>query len=512
MAAVSFLLAATAPAATFQQDADAPPASQGAAISSPAARPGAAQAAVREAERRFQAGKALMLEGRHEEARRAFDAAIDLLLDLPAETPSRELAERKLEELSRQIHLYDLELLGAGQERAPGFDRSPIDEILESGTLLDPRLKARSLEAVRAATSQLPLALNDAVLGYINYFTTGRGRKTFLYGMQRAGRYRPMISRILDEEGVPQELIHLAQAESGFMPRAVSRKAATGMWQFVRFRGQEYGLMQSAFHDERLDPEKATRAAARHLRDLYQELGDWYLALAGYNCGPMCVARAVERTGYADFWELRRRGALPRETCNYVPAILAMTIIAKNPRAYDVELREPDPPLEYDTVEMAAPTQISLLADAADRPTADLRELNPFLLKNLAPAGVEIRVPKGLGNQVRDALEYVPEERRAAWRLHRIEPGDTLAAIAKRYATPGATIVAANTALDKEFFNSPAEGEMLLIPAKPEPVARPAAKRAKTSTRRGTAAAKAAPAKPQPRVAAVTPRTRTSRP
>ena len=136
-----------------------------------------------------------------------------------------------------------------------------------------------------------------------------------------------MIQRVLDEEGVPQELIHLAQAESGFIPRAVSRKAAGGMWQFLAWRGQQYGLMQTKYTDDRMDPEMATRAAAHHLHDLYNEFGDWYLAIAAYNCGPGNVEKAVERTGYADFWELRSHGLLPAETTNYVPIILAMTII-----------------------------------------------------------------------------------------------------------------------------------------------------------------------------------------
>ena len=146
-----------------------------------------------------------------------------------------------------------------------------------------------------------------------------------------------MIQRILDEEGIPQEIIHLAQAESGFIPRAVSRAAAGGMWQFLKWRGNEYGLKQTAYTDDRMDPEKATRAAARHLRDLYHEFGDWYLAIAAYNCGPGNVEKAVERTGYADFWELRARGVLPAETTNYVPIILAMTIMEKNAAEYGIE-------------------------------------------------------------------------------------------------------------------------------------------------------------------------------
>ena len=160
-----------------------------------------------------------------------------------------------------------------------------------------------------------------------------------------------MIQRILDEEGVPQELIHLAQAESGFIPRAMSSKAAGGMWQFVKFRGQEYGLTQTKYTDERMDPEKATRAAARHLHDLYNQFGDWYLAIAAYNCGPGAVQRAVERTGYADFWELRRRAVLPAETTNYVPIILAMTIMEKNAAEYGLTGIQFDPPIEYDTVD-----------------------------------------------------------------------------------------------------------------------------------------------------------------
>ena len=126
-------------------------------------------------------------------------------------------------------------------------------------------------------------------------------------GMQRAGRYRPLIQRILDEEGVPQELIYLAQAESGFFPRAVSNKQATGMWQFVQFRGREYGLRRPRIRTTGSIRKKPPASAARHLHDLYNKFGDWYLAIAAYNCGPGNVERAVERTGYADFWELRSR-------------------------------------------------------------------------------------------------------------------------------------------------------------------------------------------------------------
>jgi membrane-bound lytic murein transglycosylase D len=177
----------------------------------------------------------------------------------------------------------------------------------------------------------LPLSVNDSVLGYINYFAN-RGHKTLVNGMQRSGRYRPMIRRILDEEGVPQELIHLAQAESGFIPRAVSRKAAGGMWQFLTWRGNEYGLKQTRYTDDRMDPEKATRAAARHLRDLYHQFGDWYLAIAAY----LGTGR-VERAGahrLCGFLGIAQPRSPARRNHHYVPIILAMTIMEKNAPEY----------------------------------------------------------------------------------------------------------------------------------------------------------------------------------
>ncbi len=238
--------------------------------------------------------------------------------------------------------------------------------------------------------------MNDTVLSYINYFS-GKGHRTIVAGLERAGKYRPMIERVLREEGVPLELIHLAQAESGFMPRALSNMAAAGMWQFVKFRGQQYGLNQTAYTDDRLDPEKATRAAARHLKDLYNQFGNWYLAIGAYNCGPGCVERAVERTGYADFFELRARRAIPVETTNYVPIILAMTIMTKNAKEYGLDEVVPQAPLEYDTVEMNATTNLELIGDLTDTPVSQLLDLNPALLKSVAPDGYEVRVPKGSG-------------------------------------------------------------------------------------------------------------------
>lgn len=457
-----------------------------------------AQRAVREADRHFQYGKFFIQEGKPEQARQEFDLAMESLMDLPADLPDRALIDRKSEELIRNIHRYDLESLGAGI--APGeavYTQSPLEEILDLTFPVDPRLKGRTQAQVQAAQSQLPLVVNDAVLSYINYFTSTRGQRTLLNGIKRAGRYREMISRIFAEEGVPQELIFLAQAESGFMPRAVSRKAATGMWQFVRRTGQDYGLNQSTLHDDRLDPEKATRAAARHLSDLYKLSGDWYLAMAAYNCGPYCVERAVQRTGYADFWELHRRNAIPRETRNYVPAILAMVIVSRNLEAYGLQPLPPEAPLDYDTIHVAADTNLGLIADAADVPLADIRELNPALIRTVAPAGFDVRVPARQAREVLAAIEAVPEDKRAAWRLHRISSSDTLASIARQYSTAANSILAANQ-LDSSFFEAPEDGEVLLIPAsapKAAPAKRKAPVRRTTARRTASKSAKPAPRK-----------------
>jgi membrane-bound lytic murein transglycosylase D len=331
------------------------------------------------------------------------------------------------------------------------------------------------------------------VLGFINFFS-GRGHRTMIAGMQRAGRYRPMIQRILDEEGVPQELIYLAQAESGFFARAVSYKQATGMWQFVKFRGQQYGLMQTPYLDDRLDPEKATRSAARHLRDLYTQFGDWYLAIAAYNCGPGNVQRAVERTGYADFWELRNRRVLPIETTNYVPIILAMTIMAKNAKEYDLDGVVPEPALEYDVAKISSPTHLALVADLTETPVSEIQALNPALLKNLAPAGYQLNVPRGTAVSLVEALETVPPDRRASWRMHKVESGETLATIGKRYGASPSVIAAANRMVSE----SPEAGDRLAIPqaaAAPSAARKTAVRRPSGTPARSTTAHKRTPKK-----------------
>ncbi len=446
---------------------------------------------IARAEEAYQRGKRYYQSGDKERARRQFDRAIELYFQASDNPSNRASFERRFEETVDGISRYDLAGLGSAvDQEVPGFEKTPLEDILEMTFPVDPKLKTKVKEEVSATVSQLPLSVNDSVLGFIHFFS-GRGRKTMIAGMQRAGRYRPLISRILDEEGVPPELIYLAQAESGFFPRAVSNKQATGMWQFIQFRGREYGLMQTPYSDDRLDPEKATRSAARHLRDLYHKFGDWYLAIAAYNCGPGNVEKAVERTGYADFWELRSRRTLPLETTNYVPIILAMTIMAKNAKEYDLDGVIPDPPLEYDVVKMTSATHLALVADLTETPVSEIQALNPSLLKNIAPADFSLNVPKGSSTTLLASLQSVPPEKRASWRMHKVESGETLATIGKRYgATP--TVIASVNRIEAD---GPEAGDLLVIPqAAVAPVAlrKPAPKQAAKRVAKGGSKSKAA--------------------
>lgn len=448
-----------------------------------------AETVIDQAQHDFQKGKRLLQQGDQEGARALFDQAIDTLLLSSLSSDERLKAEHRIEELVDLIYRYDVDELGSGEDPDKlVFDKSPLDELRELNFPIDPSLKGLVQHQTAATASQLPLEMNDTVLSFVNYFTNTKiGRNTLINGWRRSHKYRSMIQQILADEGVPQELIFLAQVESGFMPRARSVKAACGMWQFVSYRGKEYGLEQTHLIDLRLDPEKSTRAAARHLKDLYMQFGDWYLAIAAYNCGPGCVDRAVQRTGYADYWELHRMNAIPKETRNYIPLILAMTIVTKNAEEYGITLNDPAPSLEYDTITIDTPTHIELVAGAADLPVSGIRDMNPALLSNTIPTGMEIHIPKGSASEVLAAMETVPQSQRVAWRLHRVKPGEDISQIAQLYRTTTSKIISANSNMEENV----SEGDMLIVPAsvaiaaKAAPVRKATVRSASKSSRSG---------------------------
>jgi membrane-bound lytic murein transglycosylase D len=303
----------------------------------------------------------------------------------------------------------------------------------------------------------------------LSYFSTSRGRAVVEHGLERAGRYSEMIRRTLKAEGVPQDLIYLAQAESSFLPQAVSRSGARGIWQFMPYRGREYGLERTYWIDERSDPEKATRAAAQHMKDLYAVFGDWYLVLAAYNSGPGNVTKAVERTGYADFWELQKRHALPRETQNYVPIIIALALVAKDPVLYGVQVI-PEKPPAVETVKPGHPVDLHLVADATGVDLEDLRLLNPALLRSVTPNDSQfiLVLPKGTGQKFADNIQRVPVDKWTSWRLHSVEGGETLADVARHYRV---TVPAIENANHLEAHATLPAGFLLNVPTAP-PVAK----------------------------------------
>ncbi len=387
------------------------------------------------AEKEYLTGESNFKTGHLEDAKRNFDRAFDLLLQSPPEVRSDERVQHELERVLEGVNRPELVALQSDTPSSqPKAEPAPIDAVNEVTPPVDPGVKAQAEAEVKATHSDLPLMMTDQVAGYINYFST-RGRDTFEHALERSGRYRDMIQRILREEGVPQDLIYLAQAESGFHPLALSRVGARGMWQFMASRARGYGLQHNIWIDERQDPEKSTRAAAHHLKDLYNQFGDWYLAMAAYNSGPGGVQSAVKRTGYADFWELYKRNVLPKETRNYVPIILAVTIMAKNPAQYGLLDIVPEQPVPYDSVTIDYPVDLRLAAQCAGVSPATLQDLNPSLLRLTTPKdqSFELRLPKGTKEQYLAAIEPVPVPMRVWWRYHDVVEGDTVAVLARTY-------------------------------------------------------------------------------
>jgi membrane-bound lytic murein transglycosylase D len=421
---------------------------------------------IAQVEKEYQAGQANYQAGHLDAAKANFDRAFNLLLESPLDVGADERLQNEFDRLLDGVNGLEMQALQQGD----GFteqksEPAPIDEANEVTYPVDPNIKAKGEAEVKATHSDLPLMMTDPVAGYINYFST-RGKGTLERALVRSGRYEDMIRRVLKQEGVPQDLIYLAQAESGFHPLAVSRAGARGMWQFMGSRAKGYGLERSWWVDERQDPEKSTRAAAHHLKDLYNQFGDWYLAMAAYNSGPGTVQSAVKRTGYADFWQLYKRNVLPKETRNYVPIIIAVTIMAKNPQQYGLEDVVADKPEPYDSVEIDYPVDLRLVAECVDASAGTLQDLNPSLLRLTTPKNqeFELHLPEGSRDRYLTAIRAIPPDMRVWWRYHNVAPGDTLASVAKAYRSNRKTIAEANGLSEDDKLTPESK---LIIPVAP---------------------------------------------
>src|SRR6202167_2625340 len=399
---------------------------------------------VSRVEKSYQTGLANYQAGQADTAKQNFDDAFNALLESKLDIRSDDRLQKEFDRIVEGVNHLDLGDLPSDSE-AQKSEPAPIDETNGITPSAEPGVKAKAQAEIKSTHSDLPLMMTDQVAGYISYFST-RGRGTFERPFARSGRYHDMMVRVLKVEGVAQDLIYLAQAESGFQPTAVSRAGARGIWQFMGSRARGYGLQHSMWVDDRQDPEKSTRAAARHLRDLYGQFGDWYLAMAAYNSGPGTVQAAVRRTGYADFWELYRRNVLPKETRNYIPIILAVTIVTKNLSHYGFDDVSMDAPPVFDSVNINYPVDLRLLADCVDAPPAQLQQLNPSLLRLSTPkeGTFELHLPAGTKQQYLTVIADIPAGMRLWWRYPAVHPGDTLTSLAHTYHTTPRSIEDAN--------------------------------------------------------------------
>jgi membrane-bound lytic murein transglycosylase D len=347
------------------------------------------------AETHFQKGEKAYGGGQYDQARREFDEAVDTILIDSIDVRSDDELRVYYRELIEKINRYQIAAL---EQKDGGFheqryEPSPLDKLAS--------LSEADLEEVAAADDDLTTRFNFdftsalPVRQFISYFSQGRGRGTMEAGLQRSVRFRGMAEKIFKQEGVPTDLIWLAQIESGWNPYAFSSAAAKGIWQFIASTGSRFGLTQNYWVDERSNPEKSTLAAARYLKWLSNRYrGDWALALAAYNTGEGNVDAAIARSGSRDFWRLHRN--LAQETRNYVPAILAVVTIAKNPKKYGFEMPA-SYPYRYQTRTVATQTDLRPLAKKLKVSYGVLLDMNPELQRGMTPPGKHvIRIPASL--------------------------------------------------------------------------------------------------------------------
>lgn len=437
------------------------------------AAPDPVAALIASSERHYQAGERELALGHLDKARVEFDRSLNVLLESSYGGRSEPRLREHFDRLVDRISAREVTALAAGD----GFAEKPsepasIDELLATATFARPDSPtAETKNAVsgdlQATIHDIPIPLNERVLSYVELFQ-GRLRDFLESGLQRGTRYLPMIQNVFRAEGLPLDLAYIPLIESAFKPTALSQAKARGMWQFMRGTALENGLKHDWYIDERADPEKATKAAAKYLRTLHGMFDDWHLALASYNGGPGRVQRAMKRTGQEDFWTLSGGAILPRETREYVPMILAAIIIAKNPAQYgfDPKLAEHSD-LAYEKVTLTRAMDLRRVAEWTGSPIDEIQSLNPELRRWTTPvrdAKYEVKVPVGTAEKLRERLSSASSNDLAAFNWYRVKRGESLASIARKLNVSRADLAEANAMSIKMAVRA---GQELIIPRAP---------------------------------------------
>jgi membrane-bound lytic murein transglycosylase D len=422
-------------------------------------------------EQHFQSGEGELRDGHLGAARTAFDRAVNVLLESPGGARSNPQLSQHFDRLIERISGHELTALAQADgfaEKAP--EPASIDDLLSITTferpVATPETKQTVADDLQAVVHDIEIPQNSRVLAYVELFT-GRLKGYLEDGLSRGAQYLPMIQDVFRAEGLPLDLAYVPLIESAFKPNALSRAKAKGMWQFMRGTALENGLKHDWYIDERADPEKATRAAAKYLKTLYAMFDDWHLALASYNGGPGRVQRAMKRSGRKDFWKLSASSRyLPRETRDYVPLILAAIVVARNPAQYEMEVAPREAPL-YETVTVAGAVDIRRVAEWAGAPVQDVQDLNPELRRWTTPVRAttyELKVPMGSAALINAQMTEHGFDDLAPLSHYTVKKGDTLAAIAKKLRVSRSDLAEANYLSSRSRLKT---GQQLIIPRAP---------------------------------------------